>query len=154
MFEKIKNLIAEEDVCVLATLSENKPHCSLMLYVAEADLRMIHMATQKGTRKYRNMRNNPEISLLIDSRKTPCGKSLSETNSLTISGRFTEIQDIDERNAIRAKMIQRHPGHKAFFQDPELEIFGMKVESFLLLEGLTKACFMQVEDILKAMPCD
>jgi len=38
MIEKIKALVREKDTCVLATVSENSPHCSLMSYVTDSEI--------------------------------------------------------------------------------------------------------------------
>ena len=59
MFEIVKNLILSKDVCVLATINKDRPHCSLMAYVAEEDCRRVYMATRSDTRKWSNLQDNP-----------------------------------------------------------------------------------------------
>ena len=68
MLEKMKNIMRSQDICVLATVSEDKPHCSLMAYLTDDDCRTIYMITHKHTTKYRNLTANPSLSLLIDTR--------------------------------------------------------------------------------------
>jgi len=41
MIEKIKALVREKDTCVPATVSDDSPHCSLMSYVSEPDMKII-----------------------------------------------------------------------------------------------------------------
>lgn len=145
MLEKIKTLLKEQELCVLATVSGDKPYCSLMLYMPEEDCRMIYMATQKNTQKYNNLKKNPAVSLLIDSRKARYGNHIPETNALTVQGVFKELQDLQKKESVRRKLMQKHPQDKAFLQKPDVEIFGIKVESFLLLEGLTKAHIEKID---------
>ena len=139
MIEKIKTLIREQSHCVLATVSDNKPHCSLMSYVPDDDCQQIYMASQRNTQKYRNLLKNPFVSLLIDTRTTDQNSAPAETHALTVTGIFSDIQDSQKKETIREKLALRHPQNKAFLQDADIGIFGIKVERFLLLEGLTKA---------------
>jgi len=37
MLEKMKDILKVNDLCVLATFSEGKPHCSLMSYIFHAE---------------------------------------------------------------------------------------------------------------------
>ena len=68
MLETMKAMVQERGTCVLATASEGKPHCSLMTYVANDNCQEIYMVTQKNTKKYKNLMDNPHVSLLIDNR--------------------------------------------------------------------------------------
>ena len=79
----IRDLIQSNNVCVLATVSGGEPHCSLMTYATDTDSREIYMITQRETKKYRNLKGNPSVSLLIDTRQTD---SKSRTKALTITG--------------------------------------------------------------------
>ena len=36
MLEKMKDIVKGNDLCVLATVSEGKPHCSLMSYISRS----------------------------------------------------------------------------------------------------------------------
>jgi len=69
MLEEMKALAKQKDICVLATVSDGNPHCSLMAYATDDDCREIYMITQKGTKKYKNLIKNPSVSLLIDTRE-------------------------------------------------------------------------------------
>ena len=70
MLEKMKNFIKNKNICVLSTVSDNKPYCSLMAYISDASCEEIYMVTHKNTTKFRNLQKNPSVSLLIDSRET------------------------------------------------------------------------------------
>jgi nitroimidazol reductase NimA-like FMN-containing flavoprotein (pyridoxamine 5'-phosphate oxidase superfamily) len=139
MREDIKDLVIEKDVCVMATVSGGKPHCSLMSYVVDDQCHEIYMVTQKNTKKYTNMLENPFVSLLIDNREQHVGADRQNAKALTISGTFQEIDDNFKKNAARNRLLERRPHLKVFLDDPGTEIFCVKINSFLLLDGLTNA---------------
>ena len=50
MLKKMKKIVKDKDVCVLATVMDNVPHCSLMSYVPDRDCREIYMMTGRRRR--------------------------------------------------------------------------------------------------------
>ena len=145
MLERIKSLVKEKDICVLATVSGDKPHCSLMAYVTDDDCREIYMVTHRESRKYENLMKNRSVSLLIDTREEHAGSRLPEAKALTVSGTFMKIDDKDKKIQVRSKLVERHPHVKEFLDHPDAEIFCIRVESFLLLNGLTDAHYETVQ---------
>lgn len=144
MLNKMKTLVKEKDICVLATVSGNKPYCSLMAYASNDEGTEIYMVSHKNTQKYRNLMENPNVSLLIDTRDEDKGPRRSKARALTVSGIFREIKEKESTDHIRAKLLERHPHMREFAHDPDAEVFSIKVTSFLLLEGLTDAYFEAV----------
>lgn len=141
MREDIKKLITAGSVCVLATVSDGHPHCSLMSYAPADDCREIYMVTKKGTKKYANLRQNPSVSLLIDSR-TDKGKG--QTKALTVTGIFQDCVSAEQQRQIRQRLLTRHPDLKAFFDDDDAEIIMVKVTTLQLLDGLKDAHFEEI----------
>jgi general stress protein 26 len=145
MLEKMKALVKEKDICVLSTVSEDAtPHCSLMAYVADAECREIYMATQSSTMKYKNLSNNPAVSLLIDSREVTPRK---QAQALTVSGVFQSIDDKNKRDRVEARLLRQHPHLKDFIKNPDTALICIKVQSFLLLDGLTDSHFVNLKEI-------
>lgn len=141
MLDKMKALVREKDICVLATVSDNKPHCSLMAYTTNSEGTEIYMVTHKETKKYRNLIANPSVSLLIDTRDENMGSPRLETRALTVNGLFKTVQDMVHKDNIRARLLEKHPHMEEFVTDPDAEVLLIRIESFLLLEGLTNAHF-------------
>ena len=144
MRKDIKDMVNEKDMCVLATVSGGKPHCSLMSYVADDECSEIYMVTQKKTSKYKNMIENPHLSLLIDDREENTAALRQSSKALTISGTFQAIDNMNKKKSAADRLIKRHPYLNVFIDDPETEIFCVKIVSFLLLDGLTNAYFEEV----------
>jgi nitroimidazol reductase NimA-like FMN-containing flavoprotein (pyridoxamine 5'-phosphate oxidase superfamily) len=141
MIEKMKALVKEKDVCVMATVSGGKPHCSLMAYVTDDDCSEIYMITHKHTKKYENLTENPSVSLLIDTREEHLGSRRPGAKALTVNGRYHRMDSEERKTLFRAKMLERHPHMRAFINHPDAELLSIKIASFLLLDGLEDAYF-------------
>jgi len=143
MFEIVKNLILSKDVCVLATINKDRPHCSLMAYVAEEDCRRVYMATRSDTRKWSNLQDNPYASILIDSRGDNPAPDRIGAKALTISGRNLALGR-DERTRAEMMLANKHAHLAEFLQDPLVGVICVECESFLLLEGVSKSHYIEV----------
>ncbi len=145
MLERMKAFAREKDICVLATISGNKPYCSLMAYATDDHCLEIYMVTHRRTAKYQNLQENRNVSLLIDTREEHRGGGRSHGRALTVSGMFEPIADAAKREAVRARLLARHPHLREFMDDPDAEPLCIKVTAFLLLDGLTDAHFEKVQ---------
>ena len=141
MLEEMKALAKQKDICVLATVSDGNPHCSLMAYATDDDCREIYMITQKGTKKYKNLIKNPSVSLLIDTREEQVDSYPLQAKALTIAGLFQEIDDEYKKRLARARLLERHPYLAGFIDQTDTELICIKATSFLVLNGLKEAHF-------------
>ena len=138
MIEKIKQIIRDEKYCVLATAMNNKPHCSLMAYCVSQDCKKLYMVTQKDSDKYRNLETNDSVSLLIDTRGNQKEKTVK---ALTVTGRFSKIDNEEILARIKGSLKKRHPDLDIFLKDKSSCIFSIEIESFLLLDGFTDSYY-------------
>lgn len=141
MIERMIELLRSKDLCVLATVSGGAPHCSLMAYVPDESGRSLYMATRKDTTKFENLRENPRVSLLVDTRDDPAGDTQNPTRALTVSGRYEPVGSEAEGDRARAALRERHPRLAPILEDPETEILCIRIDSFLLLDGPVDAHF-------------
>jgi nitroimidazol reductase NimA-like FMN-containing flavoprotein (pyridoxamine 5'-phosphate oxidase superfamily) len=141
MLEKMKNFVRKKNICVLSTISGNKPYCSLMAYINDESCEEVYMVTHKNTTKFNNLQKNPWVSLLIDSRET---QPRSNAQALTISGVFVPLLDEDKKQKIRDNMVKSFPHMKDFIHHPESELIRIKINSLLLLEGLAQSHFVSL----------
>jgi nitroimidazol reductase NimA-like FMN-containing flavoprotein (pyridoxamine 5'-phosphate oxidase superfamily) len=146
MIEFMKTLAREKDICVLATVSGRNPHCSLMAYTTDEDCSEIYMATHRSTRKFKNLSENPSVSLLIDTREEHKGSHRSEAKALTVSGASQRVEDNQKKARVKARLLSRHPHLREFLDHPDAEILCIKIRAFLLLEGLTDAHFEEIPE--------
>ena len=140
----MKAMVRDHDICVLATASEGEPHCSLMAYLPDESCREIYMVTHRNTKKYRNLRENPTISLLIDTRESRPDRNRAEAQALTVAGVFEEMKDSARLAHIQAELLVCHPHLETFMNDPDAVVMCIRVSSFLLLDGLMDAHFEMI----------
>jgi nitroimidazol reductase NimA-like FMN-containing flavoprotein (pyridoxamine 5'-phosphate oxidase superfamily) len=145
MLEKMKYLLRSKDVCVLATVCEGQPHCSLMSYVTDRDCREMYMASHKKTKKYQNLTENPAVSLLIDTREEDQGAKRHQTMALTVNGLFEDVRDEKKRGLIKNRLLEKHPHLKTLMDDPDVEVFAVRIKTLQLLDGVTDASFVTLE---------
>jgi nitroimidazol reductase NimA-like FMN-containing flavoprotein (pyridoxamine 5'-phosphate oxidase superfamily) len=143
MIERMKAFLRERRTCVLATVGGEGPHCSLMSYAVSPDGTEIYLVTHRQTKKYRNLLKNSAVSLLIDARED--GTSSESTRALTVEGIFRKIENERTRLSIRKKFLEIHPLLKEFLDDPEAEIFTVRVVSLQLLDGIRDSSFFVLE---------
>ena len=141
MLEKMKNFVRKKNICVLSTASDNKPYCSLMAYVTDSTCKEVYMVTHKNTTKFKNLQKNPWVSLLIDSREIQPG---SNAQALTITGVFVPLVDENKKQEIRDNMLKSFPHMDSFIHHPESELIRIKINSLLLLDGLTQSHFVSL----------
>jgi general stress protein 26 len=145
MLGKMKELVKANDLCVLATVANGKPHCSLMSYLSDEEGREIYMISQKETRKFLSLIENPGVSLLIDTREEKIGEHRGNIKALTVTGEFQLIDDPDKISHIRSRFLKQLPHLSVFIDDPESIIFSIRIKSFQLLDGV-KDVFIEVID--------
>ena len=136
MIEKIKLLIKEKSHCVLATVNDGQPYCSLMNYITDEKIQCIYMVTHQNTRKFSYICRNPRVSILIDTRE------MKNAQAITIIGKYKAI-DRPEMGKIRDRFIQTHSHLKTFIEDADAVVICIQIESALLLNGLTDAHFVE-----------
>ena len=143
MIEKIKSFAHGKDICVLATVSEIGPYCSLMAYASDENAVEFYMTTSRMTKKFSNIEKNPNVSLLIDSRETI---PRTQAQALTVTGKCEILSESDpKRQIIKQKLLKKHPHLKTILEKNDSEILCVRVESYLYLNGLTDAFFKKAE---------
>ena len=134
MLDKVKEMLMNNSLCVLCTVSGDLPYCSLMTYLHSDDLNMVYMVTVRESRKYRNLVENPIASLLVDNRQQLSFPSDETVSSITFEG-FLKHLDPIETEGVRMLLNERHGELKEILKNPDCIIFGIELKSFLLLNG-------------------
>lgn len=144
MMEKIKTLVRENDICVLATTVVNDPHTSLMAYVCSTDCTEIYLVTPVNTLKYRNLTSNAKVSLLVDTR----GKeSRPMIRALTITGQAHIIRDTGKKDAVRRQIQQRHAHLQTLLDLSDIAFICVRIEAFQLQSGVHNAHYERIAEI-------
>lgn len=136
----VENMIRKHDTCVLATAGVSEPHCSLMSYVPEPECRRIYMATLSNTKKFENLVDNCNVSILFDNRPDRTKPIMA----LTAAGTFERLSP-EEIAAAKKLLLEKHPNLKELLGDAHAEIFSVRFRSFQFLSGVTDQQVMLLE---------
>lgn len=128
-------MLKENNLCVLSTCSDNLPNSSLMHYIYDGISKNIFMLTLRGSAKYNNIKANPQVSLLIDTRA-----DLPQTGlpvmALTAYGKATIADDLESHQAIVAKLAAKFSDFEKLAGDSQCLVIQVKIEKMLLLDGV------------------
>lgn len=143
VFARMTALVRAKDVAVLATTSADGPHASLMAYVAAEDGRRLWMVSEGNSRKVRNLRAEPRVSLLVDTREM-LDKG-GRAQALTVFGQCRVLEPGPERDAALAAVVRRRPLLRELAESPGAVALEVRVTGMLLLDGVREARYLDVE---------
>lgn len=143
MLEKIKTIVQENDICVLATAGANDPHTSLMAYACSTDCTEIYMVTPVKTLKYRNLTVNARVSLLVDTRGKEPRASIQ---ALTITGQAHTIRDAGKKDLVRKQIQLRHAHLQGLLDQPDIAFICVRIGAFQLQSGVHEAYYKRMAD--------
>ena len=138
--ETMRQLLDSQHLAVLATGDSGQPYCSLVAFVASADMREILFATGRKTHKYSNLSAEPRVSLLIDTRENR-EEDLHEAMAATAVGIAEELTG-EEREAQTEAYVARHPHLSDFVRAPSCALVRVRVEVYHLVRR-----FQQVTEL-------
>ncbi len=147
--ERMLSLILKKDMAVLATAQHGEPHASLMAYLPEDGGRRLYLATGTDSRKYRNITESMQVSLLIDTREdATCPEAMqprAAIQALTVSGRISHPAE-EETTRLVPRFLERHPHMQAFLAHPDTVLLCVDITGLLLMDGVTDATFVDLQD--------
>jgi len=134
MHDLVEKMLKENQLCVLCTESQSMPHCSLMTYILGEEGKILYLITSMNSRKYKNLLENKNVSVLIDSRQQLEADSIYPIVSVTFDGVLTEIEK-PRQEEIRAQFRECHPELEEILMKDTCIIFSVHLKTYLLLDG-------------------
>lgn len=137
--DKAREMIKESKLCVLSTSLKDVPNSSLMKYATDENVTEIYMLASDESVKCRNIRENPNASLLIDTR-------ITEVNprALTVYGKAEIVADKESAHNYLEKLLAVNPDLSVFKGSSKSCIILVRITGFLLMDGITEGGFMEV----------
>lgn len=132
--EKLLILLNSQVTGVLATESEHQPYASLIAFSFTDDLRKIIFATPNNTTKFRNLVQNPHVSVVIDSRQNN-PENFSCSTAVTVLGVSRELKG-DTKLKKQQIHSGRLPGLADFLAMEVIALFEIEVKRYIITEGL------------------
>jgi nitroimidazol reductase NimA-like FMN-containing flavoprotein (pyridoxamine 5'-phosphate oxidase superfamily) len=130
--EKIDALLSSQGLAVLSTGRAGRPYANLVAYAFSDDLRALYFATARSTRKYENLTQTDSAAMLIDNRSNR-EEDFHAAAAVTAMGRAIEVPP-EERGAITALYLSRHPYLKTFVEAPTCALLALSVERYIYVE--------------------
>ena len=128
--ELLRQIVGSQRFAVLSTLSNRQPYSNLVAFAVSDDLRQIVFATNRNTRKYRNILSNNKIALLIDNRSNS-QSDFTRALAITVLGTAGELSG-DENDKLVRSYLDKHPSLGEFLQRPDTAIIKVLVNDYIL----------------------
>jgi nitroimidazol reductase NimA-like FMN-containing flavoprotein (pyridoxamine 5'-phosphate oxidase superfamily) len=130
---------------VLATDDNGQPYASLIAITPLENYRQLVFATYRNTRKYRNLSQNNQVAVLIESERVN-KKALKETVVLTIIGNTEEIVNAKNGAAYSAHQ-NRHPELEELLLSSDCALILIIAQSYQVVFGIDDIRWITAEDL-------
>jgi nitroimidazol reductase NimA-like FMN-containing flavoprotein (pyridoxamine 5'-phosphate oxidase superfamily) len=140
----LQRLFSNQLLAVLGTQSRRGPYGSLVAFFATDDLRHILFATARSTRKYENLMQTPQVSMVIDNRSNE-QSDFHEGIAVTAIGKVKEVIG-PERGGFETQYLKKHPGLLDFAQSPACALLKIEVEAYYIVRQFQHVEELRVRD--------
>ena len=127
--ELLREIVSTQYFAVLNTIGQGLPHSNLVSFAATEDLKSLVFVTGRNTRKYRNVQDNHNVSLLIDNR-TNRPSDTSQATAIAAIGIARE--ETDNRSLLRDIFLARHPQLRHFVEAPDNAIMLVTIRKYIV----------------------
>jgi len=125
----LKEVVNSQYFAVLNSVGEGQPYSNLVAFAITDDLKSLVFVTDRNTRKYRNIKENAKIALLIDNR-TNQTTDVTKATAITVIG--TAREELDNKSNFRAVLLKRHPQLEYFVFEPNTATVVVKVRVYII----------------------
>jgi nitroimidazol reductase NimA-like FMN-containing flavoprotein (pyridoxamine 5'-phosphate oxidase superfamily) len=130
---KILDLVTREPFAVLCTQGESQPYGSVVAVAFSEDLRHVFFATPITTRKYRLLRGNDKVALVVDDRSA-WPHDMMKIQAVTLTGRAVHVEDPAEFARGAPILVRRHPQLESFVHAETSALFQIEVLRYFHVE--------------------
>jgi nitroimidazol reductase NimA-like FMN-containing flavoprotein (pyridoxamine 5'-phosphate oxidase superfamily) len=126
----LRELLASQRLCVLATQGCGQPYGSLVAFAQTEGISALLFATGRRSRKYANFSANPRVALIVDSRSN-ADTDFSQALAVTATGSAHELHG-EERDRMATVYLTKHPSLVAFVGSAETALCRVDVEEYVV----------------------
>ena len=137
----LHKLFNEQKLAVLSSNMQNQPYPSLIAFTCTEDLKNFIIVTLRNSNKYRNIMNNPQVSLLVDNRENQ-PSDFSNAIAVSVFGKAEEIQN--DLNLFRNLYLKKHPYLEDFVKLPDCTLLKINVEKYSVVSQFQKVQELKV----------
>jgi len=139
----IGRLLKSQKLAVLATHDQGFPYTSLIAFAASVDLTRILFTTPETTRKFANLRADPRVSLLIDSRAHQDADFHSAVAATALG--TAAVVDRQGAGGLLTEYLTRHPYLDAFVSAATTRIIEVTVQRYYLVERFQNVMELHIQ---------
>jgi heme iron utilization protein len=144
MEKLLQRLFSDQLLAVLGTQSQNGPYGSLVAFYATDDLKHLLFSTRRSTRKYENLMQTPQVSMVIDNRSNKeC--DFQEAIAVTATGKVREVKG-PERGHFETLYLKKHPGLVDFTHSPACALLKIEVETYYIVRQFQQVNELRIHD--------
>jgi heme iron utilization protein len=125
----LKKVISSQYFAVLNSVGNGLPYSNLVSFAVTKDLKSLVFVTDRDTRKYKNIKENKDVSLMIDNRANR-PSDIVEAVAITLIGIAREESGNNEN--LKALLLGRHPQLQDFIYDPNAALIVVNVSEFII----------------------
>jgi nitroimidazol reductase NimA-like FMN-containing flavoprotein (pyridoxamine 5'-phosphate oxidase superfamily) len=129
--EILLELFSSQKLGVLGTHQAGQPYGSLVAFAATPDLKNLFFATTRATRKFANLRSDPRVSMVLDSRSNRVA-DFRKAVAVTVLGRAKEVRGEERKKLVKIYLV-KHPHLKEFVSSPTCALVKIRVEVYYLV---------------------
>lgn len=141
--ERLKALNKKQRHAVLATVSKGRPYTSLVAFALTSDGTGMVFATPKASTKYKNIRKDKHVSLLIDTRSNTA-KDYMKSESITIQGTAKPLRDKSALQEATHILAGKHPDLSQFIRSPKTALILVEASVCMHVTGFQSVTVWKV----------
>ena len=126
----LRQILMSQRFAVLATQQNDRPYINLVAFAASDNLSYIWFATDSNSQKYRNIKENDKVAILIDSRHNK-PSDLVEALAITALGSASEVTR-DKIENQQENYLDKHPTLSPFLSRPDTVLIRVKITEYIL----------------------
>jgi uncharacterized protein YhbP (UPF0306 family) len=124
----IKDLLAFQNLAVIATQKEGQPFTNLVAFAATDDLKHLVFATTRATRKYANLMADSRMSMMIDNRQNQAS-DFHDATAVAAIGKVEEVRGSEKADFMKL-YLSKHSHLKAFATAPTCALMKLRVDRY------------------------
>ena len=139
----LRELFSKQSLGVLASVGEVYPRTNLVAFVVFDDLKKMLFATPRFTRKYCNVKKNPQVSVLVDNRSNDVA-DFTDAVAVSVFGDAVEV--IEDRQKYLDIYLAKHPYLDKFVASPTCVFFEIQVKYYDIISRFQNVRILEMEN--------
>jgi heme iron utilization protein len=133
--EKLKQILGDilisQRFAVLCSIDNTQPYSNLVAFAASDDLKYLVFITDRNTRKFKNMVENRQVSLLVDSRTN---QPIDINNAIAITVLGSASENDDKNHGFPSLYLAKHSHLNQFANEPNNALIVVTVSEYIIAD--------------------